>query len=224
MTKYRALDLGKKLLLWGIIAAVLNGIAFWLLAPTVVLPLMLAPVFYFVWVGSGLAIAIGLILLVYGGLKEEDGSRGYAAPVALPRVQQMLGPLQTPAEPRAPAPAAPRFRGYQAGATGGAPPQRVQPGQPALLGIAGGYRGQTLALAEGQPLVLGRDQACANVPLDDEQVSRTHAQLMLVNGQIVVRDLGSSNGTYVNGERVAHAVLQPGDVVRMGDTEFAVGE
>src|SRR5680860_1723077 len=59
---------------------------------------------------------------------------------------------------------------------------------------------------------------------DDPELSRRHARLARgERGELTLEDLGSSNGTFVNGERVAAArALRPGDVVRMGETELAV--
>lgn len=55
-------------------------------------------------------------------------------------------------------------------------------------------------------------------------LSRYHAELVERDGQLVVRDLGSKNGTYVNREPVAtEARLRPGDVIHFADVEFRVG-
>jgi hypothetical protein len=68
-------------------------------------------------------------------------------------------------------------------------------------------------------LVLGRSRACTIV-LADETVSRRHAELALDDGCWVIRDLGSSNGTWVNGRRVVEAEVRPGDDVVLGDYRF----
>jgi type II secretory ATPase GspE/PulE/Tfp pilus assembly ATPase PilB-like protein len=63
------------------------------------------------------------------------------------------------------------------------------------------------------------------IPLLDEQASRRHAiieQSSLPEGGIVVRDLGSRNGTKVNGIRVEQAALRHNDIVKVGTTEFRV--
>jgi hypothetical protein len=52
--------------------------------------------------------------------------------------------------------------------------------------------------------------------LDDVTVSRRHAHLEVSSGQVVIRDLGSLNGTYVNQERIEEAVLNHGDEVQIG--------
>ena len=69
--------------------------------------------------------------------------------------------------------------------------------------------------AERDTLLLGRHPAC-DVVLGDASVSRRHAQLTFRDGVWVVRDLGSKNGTVVNGARVGRAAVYPGDVVELG--------
>lgn len=65
-------------------------------------------------------------------------------------------------------------------------------------------------------LVLGRSRGC-DVVLSSEAVSRRHAQLFFRDGNWVIRDLGSTNGTRVNGVRVGRCRLRPGDRVALGD-------
>jgi transcriptional regulator with AAA-type ATPase domain len=64
--------------------------------------------------------------------------------------------------------------------------------------------------------VVGRDEDCDTV-LEGSEVSRRHAELRVDGPLLVVRDLGSSNGVFVNGVRTADAPLGPGDVVRCGE-------
>lgn len=56
----------------------------------------------------------------------------------------------------------------------------------------------------------------------DPSVSRKHAVLEVLDERLVVRDSGSTNGTFVNGERVQVRTLQPGDVVAFGKTQLRV--
>lgn len=58
--------------------------------------------------------------------------------------------------------------------------------------------------------------------LVDPSVSRNHAVLEVRGGDVTVRDSGSTNGTFVNGERVERRKLQPGDRIAFGKTEMAV--
>jgi sigma-B regulation protein RsbU (phosphoserine phosphatase) len=79
----------------------------------------------------------------------------------------------------------------------------------------------TVRVAE-RPLQLGRDPRC-EVVIPDPTVSRQHARLMSEGEELVVEDLGSSGGTYVNGSRVGRAELRSGDLVRLGQrVEFVV--
>jgi len=65
-------------------------------------------------------------------------------------------------------------------------------------------------------LVVGRGPGCA-VALSDDSVSRRHARLVFRDGAWIIQDLGSTNGTIVNGERVGRCRLELGDRVRLGD-------
>lgn len=87
-------------------------------------------------------------------------------------------------------------------------------------------RGQSELLA-GQYLtirpmtVVGRGGDC-DLTIDDATLSRRHAELSIENGQLRVRDLGSANGTQVNGERITDHVLSHGDEVKFGSRVFVV--
>ena len=72
-----------------------------------------------------------------------------------------------------------------------------------------------LAGAAGGRLVLGRSPGCQLV-FDDDTVSRRHAELRMTDGRWILRDLGSSNGTWVNGRQVMEAEVIPGDEVQLG--------
>jgi hypothetical protein len=68
------------------------------------------------------------------------------------------------------------------------------------------------------PLQIGRADAC-HIKLDDTYASNFHARLYPANGAWHVEDLGSTNGTYLNRQRVSGSVeLQAGDEVRVGKT------
>ena len=80
------------------------------------------------------------------------------------------------------------------------------------------FRRRTTGLLEGAVggrLMLGRSSDCQLV-FGDDTVSRRHAELRLVEGRWMLRDLGSSNGTWVNGRRVMEAEVAPGDDVQLG--------
>jgi pSer/pThr/pTyr-binding forkhead associated (FHA) protein len=70
---------------------------------------------------------------------------------------------------------------------------------------------------EGEQLTIGRDSS-NGVAINDSEVSRKHARLNFQGGKYVIDDLGSTNGTFVNGQRLAGpVVLKAGDVVSLGE-------
>ena len=85
----------------------------------------------------------------------------------------------------------------------------------ALRFLAGRNPGAVVPLDPSRPLVLGR-QPGVGVLLDEELVSRKHAQLSYQGDELVVEDLGSTNGTWLNGARVTRAVVNEGDRLLVG--------
>jgi DNA-binding winged helix-turn-helix (wHTH) protein len=83
-------------------------------------------------------------------------------------------------------------------------------------------RGQReIALPEGET-ILGRD-ADSRVWIDAQSVSRRHARLVIVSGLATLEDLGSKNGTFVNGIRLSAPVaLRDGDEVRVGSVSMTL--
>ena len=78
---------------------------------------------------------------------------------------------------------------------------------------------RTFDLPPGRALVLGRS-AASDVPVYDPTISRRHAELTAGPDGVQLRDLESSNGTSINGERVAIGLLKPGDTVTFGRVNF----
>jgi len=87
-----------------------------------------------------------------------------------------------------------------------------------LVVIAGPDRGRIFTLTH-EPLLVGRSKLTAT-QLNDPRCSKVHCQIKLENGQAVVVDQASTAGTFVNSKRVEQQVLQPGDVVTVGETQF----
>lgn len=83
--------------------------------------------------------------------------------------------------------------------------------------ILGPMANQTLSLSE-EVTTIG-SVAGNTVVLADPAVSRKHAGIRKVNGTYELADLGSTNGVYVNGHKVPKKTLEPGDIVRVGNTE-----
>jgi pSer/pThr/pTyr-binding forkhead associated (FHA) protein len=73
----------------------------------------------------------------------------------------------------------------------------------------------------GSAAVIGRGPT-ARVCSPDPEISRRHCEIYPLNGRLVVRDLRSTNGTFVNGVRVAEALLLPGDRLTLGATRLRV--
>ena len=76
--------------------------------------------------------------------------------------------------------------------------------------------GRTYPLQIGSTVIGRGDQA--NLRLPDVGISRRHARLDFDGGQVVLTDLGSTNGTMVNGQRVSAVALNPGDMIQLGTT------
>jgi pSer/pThr/pTyr-binding forkhead associated (FHA) protein len=77
-------------------------------------------------------------------------------------------------------------------------------------------------LLAGEPRTLGR-AVRTDFVVEAPLVSRVHCRLQVTaDGQLAVEDLGSTNGTFVNGRRIDRALLVPGDVLRAGRAELTV--
>jgi hypothetical protein len=145
----------------------------------------------------------------------------YAAPQYIPAPQQSVGPQRTVTPPRYPAPP-PQYNG---------PPRYATPlhGTPVPFRAIGGGE---LVLLKGQadpgehvlslPAVrIGRSMQGNHVIVQDPLVSGTHAEIRAQGGGHTIQDLRSTNGTFVNGERISRPYpLSDGDRVRLGNTEW----
>jgi len=83
--------------------------------------------------------------------------------------------------------------------------------------ILGPMANQTLPLTE-EVTTIG-SVAGNTVVLADPAVSRKHAGIRRVDSSYELADLGSTNGVYVNGHKVPKKTLEPGDIIRVGNTE-----
>ena len=109
------------------------------------------------------------------------------------------------------------------------PDEAMRPGRFVVLATlrqaSGGVGAGSLVLPSGQrialgdrPVTIGRMSECT-VPLNDQNVSRRHAEIRPGPGAYVVNDLGSTNGTMVNGTRIAaEQRLSDGDILSFGST------
>ncbi len=108
-----------------------------------------------------------------------------------------------------------------AGGGFGAAPAPIATG-PRLVATMGTYAGTIFPL-QGPTADIGRDPGNPISLANDTNTSRRHATLQVANGQVTLTDNGSSNGTYVNGVRIASQTPQPlrsGDEVNIGNTRF----
>ena len=90
----------------------------------------------------------------------------------------------------------------------------TQPGF-ALRFISGKYQGGEFPLRMDREIVIGRSSDLDMVLVED-MVSRKHAKISTIGGQIVIQDLGSTNGTFVNGEKIKKVRLKEGDRILIG--------
>ena len=82
---------------------------------------------------------------------------------------------------------------------------------------------QAVTVPAGRTLVVGRSSAC-DVPIRDLTVSRHHGEVEAAAAGLRVRDLGSTNGTFINGVRISEGVASPGTRVAFGKVIFQVME
>ena len=79
----------------------------------------------------------------------------------------------------------------------------------------------TFRLPSGSVKTIGRSTG-AEFMLDAPLVSRLHCQLSATNDAIQVKDLDSTNGTFVNGKRITSATLRAGDVLKVGRVDLRI--
>jgi pSer/pThr/pTyr-binding forkhead associated (FHA) protein len=89
-----------------------------------------------------------------------------------------------------------------------------------LVGESGVFRGREFPIGMGT-ISVGRSTD-NDLVFDDPSLSRKHARIHRDGARLEVEDLGSSNGTFVNGRRVGKGAVNPGDQVRFGDVTFRV--
>jgi serine/threonine protein kinase len=88
-----------------------------------------------------------------------------------------------------------------------------------LVIIAGPDKGRTFPLEPGEPLRVGRSQTTPT-RLTDPHVSRVHCEVQFDGKRVTIKDAKSAAGTFVNGQRVSEQTMQPGDIIRIGETEL----
>ncbi len=100
--------------------------------------------------------------------------------------------------------------------------REIDPPTPVLrfqLRVIDGISEGTRHVGNGERMIVGTDPT-ADFRLADPTISRTHCELVVTDGRVLVRDLGSRNGTFVNGVSVVAAHLSTGSVIQVGRTKF----
>jgi pSer/pThr/pTyr-binding forkhead associated (FHA) protein len=87
-----------------------------------------------------------------------------------------------------------------------------------LVILSQGLTGRTLELKVDKTTI-GRVED-NTFPLTEPSVSSHHCEVVLRGADIVVRDLNSTNGTFINGEKITESVLKPGQILRLGQIEM----
>jgi Nif-specific regulatory protein len=90
--------------------------------------------------------------------------------------------------------------------------------EPKLVALAGPLKGTTIPLSDAESII-GRDPA-NTVSINDPLVSRRHCSIKKDGSGIAMADLGSLNGTFVNGKPAREQKLEHGDRIRVGDSQF----
>jgi pSer/pThr/pTyr-binding forkhead associated (FHA) protein len=79
--------------------------------------------------------------------------------------------------------------------------------------------GRKFPLKEGAKLLLGRSRKTEN-PIGDRNVSRAHCEVKVEGDRVLLTDLNSHSGTFVNGQRIQEQAIRPGDVISIGSTQL----
>src|SRR5262245_10011809 len=89
---------------------------------------------------------------------------------------------------------------------------------PKLVILSAGMTGRSHELTADKTTIGRVDDN--TFPITDPSVSSHHCEILLKGTDVVVHDLNSTNGTYINGDKVSEATLKPGQVLRLGQIEL----
>ena len=84
--------------------------------------------------------------------------------------------------------------------------------------LSEGFNGRTYELKVDRTTVGRVSDNAFEIP--EASVSSHHAEIILQGNDVVIRDLGSTNGTFINGEKITEAMLKPGQTLRFGTVEM----
>ena len=88
---------------------------------------------------------------------------------------------------------------------------------PKIVVLSEGLTGRSFELKVDKTTVGRLEDNAFQIP--EQSVSSHHCELLLKGSDVIVRDLNSTNGTYINGEKVSEKVLKPGQILRLGNVE-----
>lgn len=94
-------------------------------------------------------------------------------------------------------------------------PDRINFHFPCLTAVAGPSLGEKFPLTK-ERTIIGRNRE-AEIWINDESISRKHAEILSKQGRLFLRDLGSKNGTYINDHKILEVELKDGDLIRTGN-------
>jgi hypothetical protein len=89
---------------------------------------------------------------------------------------------------------------------------------PKLVALSEGFTGRSYDLTVDRTTVGRVDDNAFTIP--EPSVSSHHCEILLKGNEVVVRDLDSTNGTFINDERITEGVLKPGQILRLGQLEL----
>jgi hypothetical protein len=175
----------------------------------------------YLWIGGGTFAGVVVLLLIVSIVRGGGGGnkRRGGAPAAPPPRPVVAGAAPAPMAYGAPPPMGGGMGGGMPDY--GAPPPMMGPASRATLsGTAGVF-----TVMPGMEMYAGRDGAVCQIMLTEPRVSGKHGGLKIEGGQLLVRDEGSNNGSFVNGQRIQAHVWTPvanGATLRFGPVEFSV--
>jgi hypothetical protein len=170
------------------------------------------------WLGALAVGVLALVLAVLIGLRRRRSRRAGDATIPSPAIEPPLTepspPSQAVVEPHT---------SDESNRPPSAPPPAA--GTPIVLTIKNGpRRGEAVRLVLAPSALIGRAGACGLALREDDEVSGQHARLTAQGGRILLADIGSTNGTQLNGVPLtAPTPVHDGDVVRVGQTDLHIG-
>ena len=88
---------------------------------------------------------------------------------------------------------------------------------PKLVVLSEGLTGRSHELKVDKTTIGRLEDNAFQIP--EQSVSSHHCEVLLKGSDVIVRDLDSTNGTYINGEKISEKVLKPGQILRLGNIE-----